>query len=449
MADKQIGALPGVQEVDGTSLFVAEQEGEAVKVTGAQVAAFAQSAVQAQISEAETAAEEAEAARQAIEDMDADVTTLDEDTSATVTKSVGPDGNVTLHFGIPRGQTGATGGAGPQGPAGTGLDIRGTYPSLPALQSGVPDPEQGWMYNVGTSAPYTIYMWDSGEGAWVSQGQLQGVDGATYTPSVSQDGTLSWTNNGNLPNPEAVNIRGPEGPAGADGQDGAPGADGAAGPNEISAATGTAYTGLLKGNGTSVVQAVSGTDYLAPIPGGVTGNLVTIGAGGALADSGKSPDDLGGGGSGGGWTVVAYNVNADTLTICVKDRTWPVTPPISLSGNKIIEFELEVYGLDEDDVINIVMRDSASDLDGVGFVAADNSENVSKLPYAKSRCLINTENRSYIAFFYNQTKYITMEGIYDAELVKIDRILNSNTIELTSFVVRYRIWDTSHATDIS
>lgn len=39
----------------------------------------------------------------------------------------------------------------------------------------------------------------------------QGLVGPCYTPVMSNDGTLSWTNNGNLPNPEAVNIRGPQG----------------------------------------------------------------------------------------------------------------------------------------------------------------------------------------------------------------------------------------------
>ena len=39
----------------------------------------------------------------------------------------------------------------------------------------------------------------------------QGLVGPCYTPIMSNDGTLSWTNNGNLPNPEAVNIRGPQG----------------------------------------------------------------------------------------------------------------------------------------------------------------------------------------------------------------------------------------------
>lgn len=42
----------------------------------------------------------------------------------------------------------------------------------------------------------------------------RGIPGYTYTPHVSADGTLSWTNNGGLDNPDPVNIMGPEGPQG-------------------------------------------------------------------------------------------------------------------------------------------------------------------------------------------------------------------------------------------
>lgn len=47
-----------------------------------------------------------------------------------------------------------------------------------------------------------------------------GADGATFTPSVSPDGTLSWTNDKDLTNPEPVNIKGADGRNGADGADG-------------------------------------------------------------------------------------------------------------------------------------------------------------------------------------------------------------------------------------
>lgn len=44
-----------------------------------------------------------------------------------------------------------------------------------------------------------------------------GNDGATFTPSVTEDGDLSWTNNQGLTNPVTVNIRGPQGQKGEDG----------------------------------------------------------------------------------------------------------------------------------------------------------------------------------------------------------------------------------------
>lgn len=49
------------------------------------------------------------------------------------------------------------------------------------------------------------------------------VNGYTFTPYVSADGVISWTNDGGLVNPEPVNIKGPTGPAGAAGPAGADG----------------------------------------------------------------------------------------------------------------------------------------------------------------------------------------------------------------------------------
>ena len=40
---------------------------------------------------------------------------------------------------------------------------------------------------------------------------VKGDTGATYTPTVSQEGVISWTNNGDLPNPDPVDITGPQG----------------------------------------------------------------------------------------------------------------------------------------------------------------------------------------------------------------------------------------------
>lgn len=35
--------------------------------------------------------------------------------------------------------------------------------------------------------------------------------GAIFLPSISEEGVISWTNNGNLPNPKPVNIKGEAG----------------------------------------------------------------------------------------------------------------------------------------------------------------------------------------------------------------------------------------------
>lgn len=54
----------------------------------------------------------------------------------------------------------------------------------------------------------------------------EGEAGATFTPSVSEDGVISWTNDGGLENPMPVNIRGPKGDQGEQGPKGDKGDDG-------------------------------------------------------------------------------------------------------------------------------------------------------------------------------------------------------------------------------
>lgn len=44
-----------------------------------------------------------------------------------------------------------------------------------------------------------------------------GADGTTFTPSVTANGDLSWTNDGGKPNPDTVNIKGPKGDKGEKG----------------------------------------------------------------------------------------------------------------------------------------------------------------------------------------------------------------------------------------
>lgn len=62
MADKQISSLPQAQTVDDNSLFVCEQQGTAMKTTGAQWKGFAVQAVSQYVEPAQQAAQQAQQA---------------------------------------------------------------------------------------------------------------------------------------------------------------------------------------------------------------------------------------------------------------------------------------------------------------------------------------------------------------------------------------------------
>lgn len=175
------------------------------------------------------------------------------------------------------GETGATGPEGPRGPQGLqgvqgepgkGLTISGYYATAQALATAVTNPTAGDAYGVGTAEPYDIYIYDGVTSAWVNNGPLQGAKGekgdkgdtgaqgepgkdgspgaagapgatgTTFTPSVSADGTLSWTNDGGKDNPAAVNIKGPQGEQGPQGDPGAKGETGEKGETGAAGATG-------------------------------------------------------------------------------------------------------------------------------------------------------------------------------------------------------------------
>lgn len=70
---------------------------------------------------------------------------------------------------------------------------------------------------------------DTGSAGSVGATGSQGPRGVTFTPAVSADGDLSWTNDGSLSNPGTVNIRGPRGLQGVAGSQGPAGPAGPAG----------------------------------------------------------------------------------------------------------------------------------------------------------------------------------------------------------------------------
>lgn len=66
---------------------------------------------------------------------------------------------------------------------------------------------------------------------------VQGSSGATFTPTVSSAGVISWTNDKGLTNPTSVNIKGPKGDKGDDGSQGLQGVPGPAGTTDYTQLT--------------------------------------------------------------------------------------------------------------------------------------------------------------------------------------------------------------------
>ena len=193
---------------------------------------------------------------------------------------------------------GLRGPAGPAGTPGSSVELRGPVASTSLLPASASSSEL-WM--VGASSPYVGYFWNGS--AWIEAGYIlqgpqgepgedgapgqdgvspevtieaitggpsvtitdadhpsgqtfdvmdgedgtdgtDGTDGVTFTPTVSSAGVISWTNDGGLPNPESVNIKGPQGETGATGAQGPKGDTGATGPQGPKGDTGaTGATG--------------------------------------------------------------------------------------------------------------------------------------------------------------------------------------------------------------
>lgn len=100
----------------------------------------------------------------------------------------------------------------------------------------------------------------------VASGELRG---ATFTPSVSAEGLLSWTNDKGLANPASVNVtgpQGPQGPTGAAGPTGATGPRGETGPQGLQGPQGaTGPSGPKGDDGVSPTISVSKSGKITTI----------------------------------------------------------------------------------------------------------------------------------------------------------------------------------------
>lgn len=122
------------------------------------------------------------------------------------------------------GQKGNTGEQGIQGEKGDGLEIKKYYADTDEMNADFSNADIAVGDSVAIEGSLDLYV--KGSTAFEYKGNLkgpsgndgaqgiQGEPGAVYTPDLSADGDLSWSNNGGLTNPPTVNIKGPKGDAG-------------------------------------------------------------------------------------------------------------------------------------------------------------------------------------------------------------------------------------------
>ena len=140
------------------------------------------------------------------------------------------DSGKLISLGIPKGPKGDTGEQGPQGEKGNTGEQGPQGIQGPRGETG-PQGPQGEKGDTGEQGPQGIPGND-------------GAKGVTFIPSVSEDGTLSWSNGGDLNNPIAVNIKGPKGEIGPQGPQGEKGDTGPRGPQGEKGDTGAGFAVL-------------------------------------------------------------------------------------------------------------------------------------------------------------------------------------------------------------
>ena len=207
----------------------------------------------------------------------------------------------------PTGPQGPTGPKGDPGADGSNFTINGLYESLDALKAAHPTAEAGDAYAVGTSSDNTIYLYSADAADWQNVGKLQGSkgedgapgaageSGATFIPSVSAAGVISWSNDKGLTNPPSVSIKGPQGDKGDPGAKGDKGADGAPGVQGEAGMAATISVGIVSTGepGTQASVTNAGTDSTAVlnfvIPRGEKGEQGQKGETGATGEAGHTP----------------------------------------------------------------------------------------------------------------------------------------------------------------
>lgn len=121
-----------------------------------------------------------------------------------------------------------------------------------------------------------------------------GVNGITFTPSVSEDGIISWTNDGGLSNPKSVNIKGEKGEQGTQGLPGKDGTNGTDGADGVGITSVVQTTTSHDDDGTNIITVTlsngkSSTFQIKNGSKGSSGTSASITVDTALSDTSVNP----------------------------------------------------------------------------------------------------------------------------------------------------------------
>ena len=81
---------------------------------------------------------------------------------------------------------------GPKGDPGTGITVKGFYATYEEMAAAVDDPSANDCYAIGTTNPYTCYLWDDVGDEWVNIGPIIGIPagfGSVFAYVVPGEGT--------------------------------------------------------------------------------------------------------------------------------------------------------------------------------------------------------------------------------------------------------------------
>lgn len=231
-------------------------------------------------------------------------------------------------------------------------------------------------------------------------GAVDGENGATFTPSVSAEGVISWTNDQNLPNPEPVNIKGPKGDPGENGKDGT--SVTVSKVTESTADGGSNIITFSDGNALIVKNGSKGST-------GDKGDKGDTGATGATGAAGKDGKSAYAYAQDGGYTGTEAEFSAKLATPFVTPQMFGAKGDGSTNDTKAIQDALDscsiVYIPD-----GIYMVDAVND-----GIEPNSNQRIILSPNAILRAIPNGEQKYRVLYLHNVTNVHISGGIIEGE----------------------------------